>query len=169
MKLHSIEARPMVKRVIAAAVMAMAAGLTLAAGGQAPARGTGALNITGPVRVIDGDTIEVYVGGGQIGAGLIGIKAPPGNTACGKKAARFLETLINQLPGGTGPESTLRFDEDLDITFDARKRRMYYLMLPGGISAAAELVRAGLAEPDGTGNEKVELSAAAAQAPKCTL
>ena len=130
---------------------------------QAPKKGTGPKEIIGPVRVIDGDTLEVYIEGRQTGIGIIGIKAPRANSPCGRKAAEFTQELLN----GLDKKIKLRFEEDKDLDFDRRKRRLYYLKLPGGISAALELVRAGLAEPDGTGDEREELERAFRQAPRC--
>jgi endonuclease YncB( thermonuclease family) len=133
---------------------------------QAPLRGSGTLEITGPVRIIDGDTLEVYLNGRQTAIGILGIKARRANTSCGQRAARFTQSLLNPVNKSDAPV-TLRFEEDLEHTFDARKRRMYYLKLPGGVSAAVALVRAGLADPDGTGEERLDLSLAAASATRC--
>jgi endonuclease YncB( thermonuclease family) len=132
---------------------------------QAPAKGSGSFEITGPVRVIDGDTIEIYVDGRQMAVGILGVKVPPANTSCGRRAAQFTQDLLNG--DGRGAPITLRFEEDNTHAFDARKRRMYYLKLPGGVSAAAALVAAGFAEPDGNGNESTELALAAQRAPTC--
>ena len=77
-----------------------------------------------------------------------------------------MSELVNGSDGFAAP-ITLRFEEDEAITFDARKRRMYHLTLPGGVSAAAELVRAGLADVDGSAPEDLALSAAASQASRC--
>ena len=147
---------------IAGILLALAIGLEA----QAPPKGSGTLEVTGPVRVIDGDTFEVYIGGRQVAIGIIGIKAPRVNTRCGRKAAELMNQLANGSDGLTGP-ITLRFDEDESITFDTRKRRMYHLTLPVGVSAAAELVRAGLADVDGSAPEDLALSAAASQASRC--
>jgi hypothetical protein len=68
--------------------------------GGAPPPGSGPVDVSSFVRVIDGDTIEAYLGGTRAGIGLIGVDAPMGNTACGRDAAA-LRTLVQggQLPG----------------------------------------------------------------------
>jgi endonuclease YncB( thermonuclease family) len=151
-------------------IVAMAAGMLLgvmpAVHAQAPGKGTGLVEITGPVRVVDGDTFEVYIEGRQTAIGIIGIKAPRANSSCGRKAAEYTQALVNFINGIQVP-IRLRFEEDLALTFDGRKRRMYYLKLPGGRSVAVALVAAGLAEPDGTGQESEELMEAYARAAKC--
>jgi endonuclease YncB( thermonuclease family) len=156
----------MAERVIVAAVAGIMLALTPAVEAQAPPRGSGTHEITGPVRVIDGDTLEVYINGRQAGIGIVGIKAPRGNTPCGRRAAEFMHRLVN-LFDGRDARIRLRFEEDDERVFDARKRRMYHLKLPGDISVATELVLAGLADPDGTGSGRTELSIAAELAPKC--
>jgi endonuclease YncB( thermonuclease family) len=126
--------------------------LTPATAAQAPARGTGSIDLTGSVRVVDGDTLDVEIDGHRAAVGLIGIKAPMANTDCGKTAAAFLQELA---------VGRLRLEEDLAQSFDTRKRRMYYLRLENGASAAVELARAGLVLPDGKGIEAEEIAAAA--------
>jgi endonuclease YncB( thermonuclease family) len=133
---------------------------------QAPPKGSGTIEVTGPVRVIDGDTFEVYIDGRQMAIGIIGIKVFRVNSLCGKRAAQLTETLVNATDEHQAP-LRLRFEEDESQTFDVRKRRMYYLKLPGDKSVALALVSAGLALPDGTGKEAIELSLAAQSAPKC--
>ena len=61
--------------------------------GGAPVAGSGSVEIAGPVRVIDGDTIEAFIHGRRVGVGLIGIDAPMGNTACGRTATAALQLL----------------------------------------------------------------------------
>ncbi|MQA28759.1 MAG: hypothetical protein GEU82_02820 [Luteitalea sp.] len=156
----------MATRVMVATFAVILFALAPAVVAQAPPRGSGAVEITGPVRVIDGDTFEVYINGRQTAIGIIGIKAFRANSPCGRRAARFTQALVNFINGLEVP-IRLRFEEDPVHTFDARKRRMYYLKLPGGISAALALVSAGLADPDGTGEEAAELSLAASLAPRC--
>jgi endonuclease YncB( thermonuclease family) len=131
-------------------------GAAAVARAQALPPGSGPVDLPRFVRVIDGDTFEVYIQGRQTGIGLIGIRAPMGNTPCGKAATGFLRALLNQ--------RTLRVEEDQQIAFDARKRRMYYLRIDGQQSAAVEMARAGFATPDGTGIEAAEILAAARDA-----
>jgi endonuclease YncB( thermonuclease family) len=141
-------------RAIAAMCAFVAASAFLRA--QAPPPGSGPIDFRGFVRVIDGDSFEVYINGHQTGIGLIGITVPMGNTACGKAAANYMRTLI----GRTG----VRLEEDLSLPFDARKRRMYYVKLPDGRSIAVEMARAGFARPTGQGIETSEIAAAHADA-----
>jgi endonuclease YncB( thermonuclease family) len=155
----------MLNRIILTSVFAIGAAWPSVISAQAPPKGSGHVEITGPVRVIDGDTIEVYINGRQTGIGIIGVRVPRANSRCGRQAAEFTQELINGFT--LEKKIKLRFEEDDDDAFDGRKRRKYYLKLPGGVSAALELVRAGLAEPDGTGKEKDQLDAAARQVPKC--
>ncbi|RPJ85399.1 MAG: hypothetical protein EHM13_01160 [Acidobacteria bacterium] len=122
---------------------------------QAPPPGSGSFEFTGPVRVIDGDTLDVYLSGRRVGVGLIGIDAPPGNTACGQQALDALRRLT---------AAGLRLDEDPELVFDARHRRMYYAVSREGVSLARELVSAGVARANGRGREQSELALAEAQA-----
>ena len=122
---------------------------------QAPPPGSGSFDLEGFVRVIDGDTLEAYINGRQSGIGIIGIRVPMGNTPCGKAASNLLESAISR---------GLRLEEDLNIPYDARKRRMYYVKLPNGRSAAVEMAFAGFALPTGQGIEAEEIAAAAADA-----
>ena len=118
---------------------------------QAPPPGSGPLDITGPIRVIDGDTMEVYIKGRQSGLGIIGIRAPMGNTTCGKAALAHLRGLIAR---------GMHLDEDPRIGYDARKRRMYYVKTPAGQSVAVAMARAGFVQPTNEGLEAGEVAAA---------
>ena len=123
--------------------------------GGAPPVGSGPVDVTGFVRVIDGDTIEAYIGGKRAGIGLIGLDAPMGNTACGRDAAAALRGLVR---GG------LRLEEDPGSAFDALGRRMYYGTTRDGKSIAEEQVKAGVAQAGGEGRERDTLAAAEATA-----
>jgi endonuclease YncB( thermonuclease family) len=140
-------------------MVALAVAATSAApadvGAQAPGRGSGSVTVTGPIRVIDGNTLEVNINNRRAGVGLIGIKAPPGNTACGKIAAENLATLLRL--------GLIRLDEELDQTFDAKKRRMYTLKV-SEIPIAVEMARGGWAVPDGSGLDALEIGRAAIEA-----
>ena len=123
--------------------------------GGAPPAGSGPVDLTGSVRVIEGDTIDTYVAGKWVGIGFLGVTVPMGNTPCGQQAIGRLYALTK---GG------LHVEEDPQITFDARKRRMYYAYTPDGQSVAEALMRAGVARPDGRGVESARLAAAEAEA-----
>jgi endonuclease YncB( thermonuclease family) len=123
--------------------------------GGAPPAGSGPLDVPGYVRVIDGDTVEFSLDGTLVGVGLVGIEAPQGNTACGKQATTELEGLV---------EGGIHLEEDADLTFDERARRMYYGFADDGQSIAKRLVAAGLARPTGHGKEAAELATAKSRA-----
>src|SRR5215208_6214856 len=126
-----------------------------AAPGGAPPPGSGPIDYTGFVRVVDGDTIDIYLGGTQVLVGLIGADSPEGNTPCGREAAALLRMLTR---GG------VLLDEDPGLTFDGRGRRLYYARTRDGRAIALELVTAGVARADGTGAESAQLAAAEADA-----
>src|SRR5215213_1704935 len=63
--------------------------------GGAPPRGSGALNITGSVRAIDGDTLETWINGSRVGIGVLGISAPAGNSECGRQATAQMWGLVS--------------------------------------------------------------------------
>jgi micrococcal nuclease len=132
--------------------MAAATGLVTA---QAPAPGGGPVTIAGPVRVIDGDTLEVRIDGRRVGVGLIGIEAPQGNTPCGKEAAATLARLV---AGG------LTLVDDPEQAFDERTRRLYYATAPDGGSLPVALALAGVVRGNGRGAEGQAIAAAAREA-----
>lgn len=123
--------------------------------GGAPPAGSGPVDFREYVRVIDGDTAEIFLEGLQVGVGLIGIDAPQGNTTCGMQAAEHLARLVD---GG------FALDEDPNFTFDDRYRRMYYAYTHDGRSIAREMVRSGHARADGRGNESATLARDEAEA-----
>lgn len=133
--------------------LAMLIALLLTAGDPASAQTTaaGGRLVNGPIRVIDGDTIEIQDGGTRAGIGLIGVRAPRGNTACGRLAAARLAELTSR---------GIRLFDDPGLTRDERKRRMYYATTVDGQSIAVALIRAGLAHADGRGRERDALAAA---------
>jgi endonuclease YncB( thermonuclease family) len=91
------------------------------------------------VRVIEGDTLEVWIDGIRLAVGVVGIKAPPGNTPCGKQAIAAVTAL---LAGSTW------FDIDIKTSkLDKRYRRLYRVTTSNGQSLAIELAREGLASP----------------------
>ena len=121
---------------------------------QAPPRGSGPVDLPGNLRVVEADTFEAHVAGRQIGIGLIGVKAPMGNTPCGQAAIAIVQALLKK---------GIHLDEDLTLTFDDRQRRMYYGLINGS-SLALQMVQAGLARADGNGKEAGLLRASEAAA-----
>jgi len=107
------------------------------------------------VRVVVGDTTEIWRRGGRVGVGLIGIDAPEGNTPCGIKASARLE---RHVAGG------VRFVRDRHIRFDERFRRMLYAYTPEGRSIALKMVRWGYARAVAEGVEQDRLRKAQAKA-----
>ena len=92
------------------------------------------------VRVIEADTLEVWVDGIRLAVGVVGIKAPPGNTSCGKQAIAVVRDLL---------AGAAFFDTDSGAPgLDKRYRRRYRVTTPNGQSLATELVRGGLASPE---------------------
>lgn len=123
---------------------------------QAPPANSGPVDVTEFVRVIDGDTIEIFHERRRIGVGLIGLRAPQGNTQCGRQAAQHLFTLV---------ENGVYLEEDPQITFDTRNRRMYRAVVRGEMrSIAVAMAEAGFAVPDGRGTEAAAIAQAAAAA-----
>ena len=110
--------------------------------GGAPPPGSGPMTTPAFVRVLDGRTFETLLDGNQVLVVLVGIDVAPGNTACGREAAQQLQVLAR---GG------LRLEEDATIAFDARNYRVYYALTKDGRSVTQELVKAGLAQVNATG------------------
>lgn len=103
------------------------------------------------VRVIDGNTVEVAAQGGRLGIGLIGVRAPRGNSDCGRLATRALWELS---------AAGLLFEEDAEGVPHEKYRRLYYAFTADGRSVAEHLVLSGLARADGRGRERAILAAA---------
>ncbi|MFN2446748.1 MAG: thermonuclease family protein [Vicinamibacterales bacterium] len=103
------------------------------------------------VRVIDGDTVEVTTAGKRLGIGLIGVRAPRGNSECGRLATGALWGLS---------AAGLVFEEDAEGIPHEKYRRLYYARAADGRSVAEHLVLAGLARADGRGRERAALAAA---------
>ena len=102
------------------------------------------------VRVIEADTFEVWVDGTRLAIGVVGIKAPPGNTACGKTAI----AAVRQLVAGT-----LFLDADPRVPgLDRRTRRLYRVTTSNGQSLAVELAREGLARPEPADSNALDYS-----------
>ncbi len=126
--------------------------------GGAPPAGSGAVDVTGFIRIIEGDTVEIRIEGRQVGVGFVGIQAPMGNTPCGRLA-------MSQLAGLLARGLRLEEDEDLSLAFDERGRRMYHALSKAtGASLEAALVRAGYARSSGRGRDRALLNALEAEA-----
>jgi endonuclease YncB( thermonuclease family) len=126
---------------------------------QAPSRGSGTYAVTGPVRVIEADTLEVFIDGRRVGVTIAGIAVPPGNVACGRQAAALVQSLV---------EGGIELQEDYALpTFDRRRLRVYRVFDRTGRLIAEELARAGFALPDErapTALDRATILAAAAEA-----
>jgi endonuclease YncB( thermonuclease family) len=145
----------------AASVLLASVWLAPALDGQAPPRGSGPYTVTGPVRVIDGDTLEIYLDGRRTGIAIAGVKAPPGNSACGRRAAAMLRELTSGV-FELHEETTL-------LAFDRRLRRVYRIVAASGMSIGEELARRGVVLPDtasaaATGYPAIAAAAAQARA-----
>ena len=123
--------------------------------GGAPPGGSGSVDVAGYTRGIDGDTLETWINGAQVGIGLIGVDVFEANTVCGAQAADYLQGMLY---GGFHAE------EELGYVFDSRLRRMYYVYTPAGESIAHALIAAGLGHATGEGRDAAELKALEAQA-----
>src|SRR5262245_55092189 len=51
--------------------------------------------LEGHVRAVKGDTLDARLDDRRVGIEIIGIKAPRGNTPCGKEATAFLQALVD--------------------------------------------------------------------------
>ncbi|MEZ4569725.1 MAG: PQQ-dependent sugar dehydrogenase [Thermomicrobiales bacterium] len=123
--------------------------------GGAPPAGSGPIDIAGFVRAIDGDTMETWINGSQVGIGVLGIDVFEANTVCGAQAAGFFQGMLF---------AGIHAEEDPGIVFDDRLRRMYYVYTPEGDSIAHAMVQAGFAKPTGEGKDAAELAALATEA-----
>ena len=107
---------------------------------QVPPRGSGWMPVTGFVRVIEADTLEIEVDGRRMGIAVAGIIGPPGNTSCGLEAIHAAESLV---------ADGIELQEDLGLpTVSKRLLRVYRVNLRSGRSLAEELKLAVFARPD---------------------
>lgn len=115
--------------------------------------------VTGPVRVVEADTLEIQADGRRVGIAVAGIVAPPGNTACGREAIAATQMLV---------ADGVELQEDLGLpTIDRRHLRVYRVSLSSGRSLAEELARGGYAWPDpdaGAALERLSILGAATEA-----
>ncbi len=107
------------------------------------------------VRVLDGRSFETTLDGSQVDVVIVGIDVPPGSSACGAEATRQLTALAQ---GG------LTLEEDSTIKFDALHRFVYSARTRDGRVVAEELVKAGVAKVNGTGEPRHRYTAAEADA-----
>jgi glucose/arabinose dehydrogenase len=119
--------------------------------GGAPPPDSGPIDYPGFVRVVDGDSVEIRLGGTQVLVGLIGVDTPAGNTACGREAAAVLRALTRD---------GVRLEEESGLLFDTQGRRLYYAVTRDGRSIALALVSAGVARAVPQGRESAQLAAA---------
>jgi endonuclease YncB( thermonuclease family) len=113
----------------------------------APAAGTGATALEGFVRAVQGDTLDARMSNRRIGIGIVGIRAPQGNTPCGKEATAYLQGLVEDgamIEDGAGSD---------------RYRQMYRVTTLDGRSVAEEMVAAGFARAHGQGANHDRLAA----------
>ena len=116
------------------------AGVLSEAETQALPYGSDPQSVTGPVRVIAADTLEIHIDGRRVGVAIAGIVVPPPNTTCGREAAAAAQALA--MDG-------IELHEDLAIApFDRRMLRIYRVFDRAGRSLAEELARSGYALPD---------------------
>jgi endonuclease YncB( thermonuclease family) len=123
----------------------------------APPSGAGPLEARGYIRAIDGDTMDTRIGQLRVGVGIIGIRAPAGNTPCGRQATQYLQQLVS----GDG---VVQLVEEPGLTLDARSRRLYHVTTGDGRSVAETMVGAGLARADGRGSNRDTLAELEAKA-----
>jgi micrococcal nuclease len=149
----------MPRRLLAAVLLAglAALGVQLSAGGRESAPGSGSGSgerVDGParvVRVIDGDTIKVRVGGRRETVRLIGIDTPeshrPGTPVeCGARAATRALQRLAVTSDGRGRSVTLVSDPGHDDR-DRYGRVLAYADLAGGRDLGEAQVRSGWAKP----------------------
>ena len=105
---------------------------------QAPPRGPGPFIITGPVRVIEADTLEVYIRGARVGVRIAGINVPQGNTPCGREASAALQEMLSS-------GAVLDEERRLPLLDEKQHLRLFRVTTPSGLPVAAELARAGFA------------------------
>ena len=104
--------------------------------------------ITGPVRVVAADTLDIEIDGQRVGVGVAGIVGPDANSTCGLEAIGAAKALVAE---------GIVLQEDLALAaMDAKRRRVYRVELTSGRSFAEELVRAGYAWPDPKAEKALE-------------
>ena len=110
--------------------------------------------LEGHVRAVQGDTLDARMGDRRVGIEIIGIKAPRGNTPCGKEATAFLQELVDD--GALVEAEAGVVHKKYVGMYDVRTR--------DGRSIAEEMVAAGLARVTGQGKRNRALADLEAQA-----
>lgn len=110
--------------------------------------------LKGYVRAIQGDTLDARLGNRRVGIEIIGIKAPRGNTPCGKEATAFLQTLVED---GAIVEAETGIGHKKYVG-------MYHVRTLDGRSIADEMVAAGFARASGQGKRRLGLADLESQA-----
>jgi endonuclease YncB( thermonuclease family) len=132
-------------------IMSIALWSAGAVAAQAPPSTPNQLSVSGRVRVIEADTLEVSVDGNRLAVGVVGIKAPPANTACGREAIGATTKMV---------ADGILLDADPRLpSFDSRARRRYRVTTSNGRSVAVELALAGLATADRSDANALDYSA----------
>ena len=125
------------------------------AASQVPGPADQAFVHNGFVRVIDGDTVEIWKDDRRWGIGLIGIEAPQANTACGMSATARMWELTAQ---------GAKFHAEADYP-NEKYRLMYKADTLEDVSIEAALVAEGLAKvAQDAGKEGARLRALEADA-----
>jgi endonuclease YncB( thermonuclease family) len=110
--------------------------------------------LEGHVRAVQGDTLDARLDNRRVGIEIIGIKAPRGNTPCGKESTAFLQELVDD---GAFVEAEAGIAHKKYVgMYDVRTR--------DGRSIAEEMVAAGFARATGQGKKNRALADLEAQA-----
>jgi hypothetical protein len=103
-------------------------------GGPPPA-GSGPITLKTFLRAVDGETLEVFIKGRQVGVRVAGVSTPRPNTTCGRAATDALQGLV----AGGG-----RLHDVRGVVFDRRKLRVYRVTDLKGTGVASKLALAGV-------------------------
>jgi endonuclease YncB( thermonuclease family) len=117
-------------------VALLVAGLLTGCGKDDTPEAPGSRQFLDSARAMSGDSLEVFLPN-RTAAAIIGIEAPPGNTACGEQSRAMLARLIVD---GVTLEQTPALD------FDDLGRRLYFAFSATGESIALRLLQEGLAK-----------------------
>jgi len=124
--------------------------------GGAPLVGSGTMQSSVAVRVLDGNTIITWIHGKQVAVRFADIDVAPYTTPCGGAATKALWKLV---AGGE-----LSLEEDSALAFDANGLRLYYARTRDGRAVGQELVKAGVARSSGKADNRHRFAADEAQA-----